>query len=109
MIAVIFEVVPTENGKVEYLNVANEMRQYLEGRKGLISIERFQSLTDDGKVLSLSFWEDIESITQWRNQMAHSIAAETGIMPCLFNSYRIRIADVIQDYSEVVNPPAAQE
>ena len=59
MIAVIFEVIPTEEGKAEYLNVANEMRKYLEGRKGLVSIERFQSLTDDGKVLSLSFWEDV--------------------------------------------------
>lgn len=102
MIAVIFEVVPTEDGKGEYLHVAQEMRKYLEGRKGLLSIERFQSLTDEGKVLSLSFWEDLASITQWRNQMAHSIAKETGIMPCLFKSYRIRIADVIQDYSEEV-------
>lgn len=109
MIAVIFEVIPTEDGKAEYLNVANEMRKYLEGRKGLVSIERFQSLTDDGKVLSLSFWEDVASITQWRNQMAHSIAEETGIMPCLFKSYHIRIAEVIQDYSEVVNTSPAQE
>lgn len=73
------------------------------GRKGLISIERFQSLTDDGKVLSLSFWEDQASITQWRNQMAHSIAEQTGIVPCLFNSYRIRVAEVVQDYSETVH------
>jgi heme-degrading monooxygenase HmoA len=102
MIAVIFEVVPTKEGKEEYLHVANEMRQYLEGRKGLVSIERFQSMTDDGKVLSLSFWEDSASITQWRNQMAHSIARETGIMPCLFSSYRIRVAEVVQDYSQTV-------
>ena len=103
MIAVIFEVIPTKEGKEEYLHVAAEMRQYLEGRKGLISIERFQSLTDDGKVLSLSFWEDQASITQWRNQMAHSIAEQTGIVPCLFNSYRIRVAEVVQDYSETIH------
>ncbi len=103
MIAVIFEVKPTKDGKQEYLNVAEEMRQFLEGREGLISIERFESLVDDGKVLSLSFWEDIESITQWRNQMAHSIAEESGIVPNLFNSYRIRLAQVIQDYEEVIH------
>lgn len=103
MIAVIFEVIPTVDGKAEYLHVAEEMRQYLEGRKGLISIERFQSLTDDGKVLSLSFWEDQASITQWRNQMAHSIAEQTGIVPCLFKSYRIRVAEVVQDHSETMD------
>ena len=108
MIAVIFEVIPTQEGKEEYLHVAAEMRQYLEGRKGLISIERFQSLTDDGKVLSLSFWEDQASITQWRNQMAHSIAEQTGIVPCLFNSYRIRVAEVVQDYSETVHIEAEE-
>ncbi|QSX41217.1 antibiotic biosynthesis monooxygenase family protein [Shewanella cyperi] len=102
MIAVIFEVIPTPEGKAEYLHVAEEMRKHLEGRKGLISIERFQSLTDEGKVLSLSFWEDLASITQWRNQMAHSIAAESGIVPCLFESYRIRVAEVLQDHSETV-------
>ncbi|MBB1270614.1 antibiotic biosynthesis monooxygenase [Shewanella sp. SR44-3] len=102
MIAVIFEVVPTVEGKSEYLHVAQEMRKYLEGRQGLISIERFQSLTDDGKVLSLSFWEDIDSITQWRNQMAHSIAEESGIIPLMFKSYRIRTAEVFQDHSEVL-------
>lgn len=106
MIAVIFEVKPTKDGKQEYLNVAEEMRQFLEGREGLISIERFESLVDDEKVLSLSFWENIESITQWRNQMAHNIAEESGIVPNLFNSYRIRLAEVIQDYEEVIHPEA---
>ncbi|MCK7630739.1 hypothetical protein MZ018_02535 [Shewanella sp. JNE10-2] len=51
----------------------------------------------------MSFWEDQASITQWRNQMAHSIAEQTGIVPCLFNSYRIRVAEVVQDYSETVH------
>ena len=57
-------------------------------------------------MLSLSFWEDQASITQWRNQMAHSIAEQTGIVPCLFNSYRIRVAEVVQDYSETVHVEA---
>ena len=62
MYAVIFEVKPTSEGKEEYLAIAASLREFLEGRDGFISIERFQSLTDEGKVLSLSFWRDEQAI-----------------------------------------------
>ncbi|GGI92698.1 antibiotic biosynthesis monooxygenase family protein [Shewanella gelidii] len=103
MIAVIFEVVPTEIGKVEYMNVANQMSEALKDRKGLISIERFQGLTDEGKVLSLSFWEDVESVTQWQNHVAHNLVVVTGVESNLFESYRIRLAEVFQDHTKEVS------
>ena len=98
MYAVIFEVIPTPEGKVEYLTIAAQLRIFLEEQDGLISIERFQSLSDTGKLLSLSFWRDEESIAQWRNLLAHRTAQEQG-KDVLFQSYRIRVAQVMRDYT----------
>ncbi len=74
MLAVIFEVYPTTEGKTEYLEIAAELRGFLENRDGFISIERFQSLTDEGKILSLSFWRDEDAIKDWRNLLVHRSA-----------------------------------
>lgn len=98
MFAVIFEVKPEVEGKEEYLKIASNLRNYLENRDGFISIERFQSLTEDGKVLSLSFWRDEESIQKWRNNLEHRKGQKQG-KEHLFHSYRIRVAKVVRDYS----------
>ena len=98
MLAVIFEVIPTEKGKREYLEIASKLRSFLEGRDGFISIERFQSLTEEGKILSLSFWRDENSIAQWRNLLEHRAAQKKG-KESLFHSYRIRVAEVVRDYT----------
>ncbi len=99
MIAVIFEVYPEAAGKAEYLQIAAELRTQLEGRDGFISIERFQSLVDEGKILSLSFWRDEEAIHSWRNLLEHRMAQQQG-RERLFRKYRIRVAEVVRDYSE---------
>lgn len=99
MFAVIFEVVPFSGGKKEYLDIAAELRTFLQDRAGFISIERFQSLNNDSKILSLSFWESEESIAKWRNILQHRTAQKKG-KELLFQSYRIRVAKVIRDYSE---------
>jgi len=99
MFAVIFEVKPKEVGKDEYLNIASEIRKYLSSQKGFISIERFQSLTEENKILSLSFWEDEKSIEKWRNLTKHRFAQKKG-HGALFHSYRIRVAEVVRDYTE---------
>jgi len=99
MLAVIFEVIPTEEGKSEYLKIAAKLRSFLENRDGFISIERFQSLTVEGKILSLSFWRDENSIAEWRNVLEHRNAQKKG-KESLFRSYRIRVAKVIRDYTE---------
>ena len=98
MLAVIFEVNPTHEGKAEYLDIAAELRSFLQNRDGFISIERFQSLSEEGKILSLSFWRDEESIKEWRNLMEHRTAQGKG-RESLFKNYRIRVAEVIRDYS----------
>lgn len=97
MIAVIFEAWP-EDGRVdEYLDVAATLRPMLATIDGFISIERFQSLTEPGKVLSLSFWRDEESIENWRRIESHREAQSKG-RAGIFKDYRLRIAGVIRDY-----------
>ncbi len=98
MLAVIFEVIPTAEGKEEYLSIAADLKTYLSDIPGFISIERFQSLTEPGKILSLSFWRDEEAVQVWRNLEAHREAQEKG-RSRLFQDYRIRVANVIRDYS----------
>jgi heme-degrading monooxygenase HmoA len=97
MIAVIFEVIPSEGKKAEYLEIASQLRSELDKIDGFISIERFQSLNDPEKVLSLSFWKDEESIQQWRSLEMHRWAQSKG-REGIFNDYHLRIAEVKRDY-----------
>lgn len=98
MIAVIFEVYPTPGGKAEYLAIAASLRKRLVDQPGFLSIERFQSLSDARKLLSLSFWTDEASVQAWRNVMEHRHAQQKGKSE-LFEHYRIRVAQVTRDYS----------
>jgi heme-degrading monooxygenase HmoA len=97
MIAVIFEVVPNQGKKEEYLDIAASLRPELDHIEGFISIERFQSFSNPEKVLSLSFWKDEESIQQWRNLEMHRHAQEKGRNE-VFKDYHLRIATVVRDY-----------
>jgi heme-degrading monooxygenase HmoA len=97
MIAVIFEVIPNEGKKDEYLDSAASLRPELNHIDGFISIERFQSLSDPEKILSLSFWKDEESIQQWRNLEMHRHAQAKG-RNGIFKDYHLRIATVVRDY-----------
>lgn len=97
MIAVIFELEPRPEGRQEYLDIAAALRPELEKIDGFISIERFQSLINPGKVLSLSFFRDEEAVKAWRNTVAHREAQAAG-RASLFAGYRLRVAQVLRDY-----------
>lgn len=97
LIAVIFEVEPAEGRKEDYLDIAAQMRPMLDEVEGFISVERFQSLTDPGKILSLSFFVDEDAVARWRNLQAHRGAQAKG-RSGIFDTYRLRIAGVIRDY-----------
>ena len=97
MIAVIFEVVPAPGRKQEYLDIAAALRPELEQQDGFISIERFTSLTNEGKVLSLSFWRDEAAVKRWRSFEAHRLAQARG-RGGVFADYRLRVASVMRDY-----------
>ncbi|MES2069590.1 MAG: antibiotic biosynthesis monooxygenase [Pseudomonadota bacterium] len=97
MIAVIFEVKPHADKREAYLEIAAKLKPTLEQMPGFISIERFQSISDPQRMLSLSFWEDEESVKGWRNLELHRAAQARG-REVVFEDYRLRVAGVIRDY-----------
>lgn len=97
MIAVIFEVWPKPEHREDYLDTAAALKPLLEEVDGFVSVERFESLTEPGKVLSLSVFRDEEALEEWRNVHAHRVAQAKGRGE-YFADYRLRIAGVIRDY-----------
>lgn len=97
MIAVMFEVQIAEGKRQDYLDIAAHMRPLLDTVEGFVSVERFQSLTNPDKLLSLSFFEDEAAIQRWRNLTSHRTAQSQG-RSGIFTNYQIRIAGVIRDY-----------
>ncbi len=97
MIAVLFEVSVREGAHNGYLDAAADLNTLLQQADGLISIERFQSLSTPGKLLSLSFWRDEAAVITWRNQPEHRAAQQAGRQR-LFADYRLRVASVMRDY-----------
>jgi heme-degrading monooxygenase HmoA len=97
MIAVIFEVWPASGRREDYLAVAAKLKPELEKIDGFISVERFQSLTDPEKLLSLSFWRDEAAVAKWRNHGEHRLGQAAG-RGGIFADYRLRIASVVRDY-----------
>ena len=97
MIAVIFEVLPHAQRRQDYFDAASALRPHLEEIDGFLSIERFESLSNSGKILSLSFWRDEEAVKQWRNFELHRSTQKAG-RQVIFADYRLRVAAVMRDY-----------
>ncbi len=97
MIAVIFEVWPADGRTQEYLDIAADLRPLLERIDGFVSIERFESLSEPGKILSLSFFRDEQAVARWRALEAHRRAQARG-RAGVFKDYRLRVAGVLRDY-----------
>ncbi|HEX8009801.1 MAG TPA: antibiotic biosynthesis monooxygenase [Casimicrobiaceae bacterium] len=97
MIAVIFELQPRPGRKDAYLDAAARLRPLLEKIDGFVSIERFESLTTPGKILSLSFWRDEAAVREWRNVEEHRRIQALG-RQSIFADYRLRVAAVVRDY-----------
>jgi heme-degrading monooxygenase HmoA len=108
MIAVIFEVETHKGKQKNYLEFARELRPLVDQIDGFISIERFESITNPGKILSLSFWRDEKAITEWRNISEHRQAQQEG-RESIFSNYRIRIAGITRDYGMHKKSEAPQD
>jgi heme-degrading monooxygenase HmoA len=108
MLAVIFEVSPAPGRREEYLDLAARLRPELEKIDGFISVERFASLTNENKLLSLSFWRDEEAVRRWRNLAGHREAQARG-RSGVFADYRLRIASVVRDYGMTDRAEAPQD
>ena len=97
MIAVIFEAQPQPDRKDAYLDAAASLRPLLANIDGFISIERFESLSQPGRLLSLSFWRDEAAVREWRNVELHRRIQAAG-RESIFADYRLRVAEVLRDY-----------
>ena len=98
MIAVIFEFTPKDGRFADYKALADGLAEDVRQAEGFISIERFESITQKGKFVSLSFWRDDEAVRKWRNLQKHREAQKKG-RGSIFASYRLRVATVVRDYS----------
>ena len=98
MIAVIFEFTPIEGRFADYKALADGQAEDVRNFDGFISIERFESITNKGKFVSLSFWRDEEAVRKWRNLQKHREAQKKG-RGGIFRSYRLRVAQVLRDYT----------
>jgi heme-degrading monooxygenase HmoA len=98
MIAVIFESWPKPGKKEAYLDMAAVLMPLVEAVDGFISVERFESVSEPGKMVALSFWRDEEAVAKWRNVVEHRRVQE-GSRRTVFDDYRLRVAHVIRDYS----------
>ncbi len=96
-VAVIFEVEPAPGRRQDYLDAAALLRDMLERVDGFVSIERFESLSRPGRMLSLSFWRDEDAVRRWRNEPAHRAMQAQG-RAGVFRDYRLRVAAVVRDY-----------
>lgn len=98
MVAVIFEFTPAPGKTDEYFSLGAALKAEVESFDGFISIERFESVTNPGKFVSLSFWRDEAAVQAWRNVQTHREAQARG-RGGVFSDYRLRVASVIRDYS----------
>ncbi|MGR3822811.1 MAG: antibiotic biosynthesis monooxygenase family protein [Salipiger marinus] len=108
MIAIIFEVIPAEGRRDEYLDIAATMRPMVEQVEGFISVERFESLTNPGKLLSISFFEDEAAVDRWRARSGHRGAQRRG-REGVFSDYRLKVCHVLRDYGMFDRDEAPQD
>jgi len=106
MIVVIFEVIPNEGRAHEYFDLAQELAPELDTVDGFISVERFESLADKGKYLSLSTWRDEAAVEAWYRHSSHRTAQAKG-KARIFKDFRIRVASVLRDYDKASWQPSA--
>lgn len=107
-IVVLFEVKPKEGGKEKYLELASELKKLLVGFEGYISGERFLSLNEEGKLLSMNIWESEEAVEKWRNQLTHRLTQKEG-REKIFESYKITVCKSIREYSDTERSQAPKD
>ena len=98
MLAVVFEVEMNPGRVQDYFELAGSLKPELEAIDGFISVERFQSLSNEGKYVSVSFWRDEQAVKAWREHAEHRLAQARGKKE-IFADFRIRVAEVVRDYT----------
>ena len=107
-ILVLFEVKPAKAGMQKYLGLAAMLKPMLAGFEGFIRSERFSSLNEDGKLLSMNVWTDETAVERWRNVMQHRMSQKEG-REKLFESYKITVCSEIRSYTDTERAQAPQD
>ena len=107
-IIILFEVKPTREGMQRYLDLAAALKPLLAGFEGFIRAERFSSLNEEGKLLSMNVWTDEEAVARWRNEVEHRMSQREG-REKLFESYRITVCKTIREYSDTERSEAPDD
>lgn len=107
-VVVLFEVKPTREGMKRYLELAAMLKPMLSGFEGFIRAERFTSLNEEGKLLSMNVWDSEEAVERWRNVMEHRMSRKEG-RENLFESYKITVCSTIREYSDVDRKEAPKD
>ena len=107
-IVVLFEVVPTQEGMKRYLDLAAMLKPLLSGFEGFLSAERFTSLSESGKLLSMNVWTDEAAVARWRNVAEHRLSQQEG-REKLFQSYKITVCSVIREYTDTDRAQAPED
>ena len=107
-VIVLFEVKPTKAGMQKYMDNAAMLKPMLFGFEGFIRAERFTSLNEDGKLLSMNVWTDETAVERWRNVMEHRMCQKEG-KEQLFESYKITVCSAIREYTDVDREEAPKD
>ena len=108
MILVLFEVTIKENCMDSYLTLAAKLKDDLSKAKGFIRSERFSSLVNERKLMSLSVWDSEEAVENWRKHEEHRMSQQQG-RNTLFESYHITVASKIRSYSNIERSEAPKD
>ena len=98
MIVVLFEFEPDPSFEDRYFELAGILRENVEQIEGFISVERFESVSESGRFISVSTWQDLDAVKRWREHMEHMAAQNEAKDQGIFRNFRIRVAEVIRDY-----------
>lgn len=107
-IIVLFEVKPTKEGMQRYLDLAAMLKPMLSGFEGFIRAERFTSLNEEGKLLSMNIWTDEDAVKRWRNVMEHRMSQAKG-REKLIESYKITVCSEIRSYTDTDRVQAPED
>lgn len=107
-VIVLFEVIPTQEGMKRYLDLAAMLKPFLKGFEGFICAERFTSLNEEGKLLSMNIWESEEAVERWRNVVEHRMSQKEG-REKLFESYKITVCSVLREYTDIDRKEAPKD
>ena len=107
-VIVLFEVKPTKEGMQKYLDLAAMLKPMLSGFEGFIRAERFASLNEEGKLLSMNVWTDETAVERWRNAVQHRMSQKEG-REKLFESYKITVCSELRSYTDTDRAQAPQD